>query len=142
MGFIDSIDSVDFMALHPYFGVFILLILSFVAFNTTLKIQRFIGRKIATKNRDKLKLSAYECGPIPLKQQTKFSHHFFIIALLFVLFDVEVVFMIPWAVIYKDFIEEGFGVFALVEMFSFILLLVIGLLYAWKKGALSWQSHK
>lgn len=127
---------------HAYFGVFILLVLSFVAFNYTLKIQRFISRKIARKNRDKLKLAPYECGPVPLKQPARISHHFFIIALLFVLFDIEVVFMIPWAIVYKSFVENGAGAFVFIEMLSFVGLLVVGLIYAWKKGALQWQDNK
>ncbi|OBV29658.1 hypothetical protein BA723_04530 [Helicobacter sp. CLO-3] len=127
---------------HAYFGVFILLALSFVAFNYTLKIQRFISRKIARKNRDKLKLAPYECGPVPLKQPARISHHFFIIALLFVLFDIEVVFMIPWAIVYKSFVENGAGAFVFIEMLSFVGLLVVGLIYAWKKGALQWQDNK
>lgn len=125
---------------HAYFGVFVLFVLSFVAFNYTLKIQRFISRKLARRNNEKLKMAPYECGPVPIKQPAKISHHFFIIALLFVLFDIEVVFMIPWAVVYKSFVASGLGLFVFVEMVSFVLLLVVGLTYAWKKGALRWQN--
>ncbi len=125
---------------HAYFGVFVLFVLSFIAFNYTLKIQRFISRKLAKKSNEKLKMAPYECGPVPIKQPAKISHHFFIIALLFVLFDIEVVFMIPWAVVYKSFVASGAGLFVFIEMLSFVLLLVIGLIYAWKKGALRWQN--
>lgn len=125
---------------HAYFGVFVLFVLSFIAFNYTLKIQRFISRKLAKKSNEKLKMAPYECGPVPIKQPAKISHHFFIIALLFVLFDIEVVFMIPWAVVYKSFVANGAGLFVFIEMLSFVLLLVIGLIYAWKKGALRWQN--
>lgn len=125
---------------HAYFGVFVLFVLSFIAFNYTLKIQRFISRKLAKKSNEKLKMTPYECGPVPIKQPAKISHHFFIIALLFVLFDIEVVFMIPWAVVYKSFVASGAGLFVFIEMLSFVLLLVIGLIYAWKKGALRWQN--
>lgn len=130
----------DIASSHAYFGVFVLFVFSFIAFNYTLKIQRFISRKLATKSRDKLKLAPYECGPTPLKQPTKIPHQFFVIALLFVLFDIEVVFMIPWAVVYKEALGNGFGVLLFIEMISFILLLVIGLVYAWKKGALQWHT--
>lgn len=125
---------------HAYFGVFVLFVLSFIAFNYTLKIQRFISRKLAKKSNEKLKMAPYECGPVPIKQPAKISHHFFIIALLFVLFDIEVVFMIPWAVVYKSFVASGAGLFVFIEMLSFVLLLVIGLIYAWKKEALRWQN--
>lgn len=127
---------------HAYFGVFVLFVLSFIAFNYTLKIQRFISRKLAKKSNEKLKMAPYECGPVPIKQPAKISHHFFIIALLFVLFDIEVVFMIPWAVVYKSFVASNMGLFVFIEMLSFVLLLVIGLIYAWKKGALRWQNMK
>ena len=127
---------------HNYFGVFVLFVFSFIAFNYTLRIQRFISHKIALKKRDRLKAAPYECGPTPIKQPTRISHHFFIIAILFVLFDIEGVFMIPWAIVYKHFIQSGAGLFVLIEMLSFVLLLVIGLIYAWKKGALQWQNTK
>ncbi|MGX2970842.1 NAD(P)H-quinone oxidoreductase subunit 3 [Helicobacter sp. T3_23-1059] len=135
-------ENVDFAMSHAFFGVFVLFVLTFVAFNYTLKIQRFISRELATKSRDKLKLAPYECGPTPLKQPAKIPNQFFIIALLFVLFDIEVVFMIPWAIVYKEAIQtSGFGILLFIEMISFILLLVVGLVYAWKKGALQLQEH-
>ncbi|PAF42203.1 NAD(P)H-quinone oxidoreductase subunit 3 [Helicobacter sp. 11S03491-1] len=125
------------MLLHPYFGVFILLIFTFLAFNTTLRIQRFISRKLADKKNEKLKLAPYECGPLPLKQQNKISHQFYIMAMLFILFDVEVIFMFPWAVDFK-----ALGMFGFIEMLSFIIFLSIGFIYAWKRGALSWHDMK
>ncbi|PAF44276.1 NAD(P)H-quinone oxidoreductase subunit 3 [Helicobacter sp. 11S02596-1] len=127
----------DPMLEHPYFGVFILFIFTFLAFNTTLRIQRFISRKLAIKRNEKLKLAAYECGPLPIKQPNRISHHFYIIAMLFILFDVEVIFMFPWAVDFKRL-----GVFGFVEMLSFIAFLTIGFIYAWKRGALSWHNIK
>ncbi|CCF79581.1 NADH ubiquinone oxidoreductase chain A [Helicobacter bizzozeronii CCUG 35545] len=90
---------------HPYFGVFILLVFSFVVFNWTLKIQRYISRALAQRKNEKLKLAPYECGPIALKQQNRISHQFYVMAMLFILFDVEIVFMFPWAL---DFKELGF----------------------------------
>ena len=134
-------NMLDFASSNAYFGVFVLFVLTFIAFNYTLKIQRFISRKLATKSRDKLKLAPYECGPTPLKQPAKIPHQFFIIALLFVLFDIEVVFMIPWAIVYKEALNSGFGLLLFIEMISFILLLVVGLVYAWKKGALLWHTQ-
>ncbi|WP_220708261.1 NAD(P)H-quinone oxidoreductase subunit 3, partial [Helicobacter cinaedi] len=94
------------------------------------------------KDREKLKLSTYECGPTPNKQQNRISTHFFILALLFILFDIEVIFMIPWAIDFKYFTYIGLGNFVFFEMLSFIAFLVVGFIYAWKKGALSWQSIK
>lgn len=122
---------------HPYFGIFVLFILTFVAFSATLNLQRFISRKLARRDTEKLKMSIYECGPEVTKQPNTISVQFYLIALLFILFDVEIIFMFPWAVDFK-----ALGFFGLVEMILFILLLAIGFIYAWKKGALEWHSIK
>ncbi len=122
---------------HPYFGVFVLFILTFVAFSATLRLQRFISRKLAKLDTEKLKMSIYECGPEVTKQPNTISVQFYLIALLFILFDVEIIFMFPWAIDFK-----ALGWFGFVEMVLFILLLAIGFVYAWKKGALEWHSIK
>jgi NADH-quinone oxidoreductase subunit A len=61
------------------------------------------------------------------------------VAVLFILFDIEIIFIIPWAVILKQFVQAKQGVFALIEMAVFIIILMVGLVYAWKKGALEWE---
>ncbi len=122
---------------HPYFGVFVLFILTFVAFSATLWAARFVSRKMARLDTERLKLSIYECGPEVTKQPNTISAQFYLIALLFILFDVEIIFMFPWAIDFKLL-----GWFGLVEMLLFILLLTIGFVYAWKKGALEWHSIK
>lgn len=122
---------------HPYFGVFMLFVLTFGAFGITLNLQRFLSRKIASKTREKLKFAQYECGILPNKQRNRISTRYYTMALLFILFDVEIIFMFPWAV---DFaLLGGFG---LMEMVIFLFLLVLGFAYAWRKGALLWQSIK
>ena len=122
---------------NPYFGIFAMLIISSVLFFALVFLASKIGNKFASKSRKRLGLSMYECGPIPIKQANKMNSHFFIIALIFILLDIEVVFLFPWAVIFKDL-----GVFGLIEVFIFILLLGVGFLYAYKKGAFKWQSIK
>jgi NADH-quinone oxidoreductase subunit A len=122
---------------HPYFGVFVLFVLTFAAFSATLRLQRFISRKLAKLDTEKLKMSIYECGPEVTKQPNTISVQFYLIALLFILFDVEIIFMFPWAIDFKPL-----GWFGFVEMILFILLLAIGFVYAWKKGALEWHSIK
>ena len=122
---------------NPYFGVFILFMLTFVAFPVTLMLQRFVSRKLARKDTEKLKLSIYECGPEPNKQPNKVSVQFYMLALLFILFDVEIIFMFPWALN-----VEALGWFGFVAMMFFLLLLTIGFVYEWRKGALEWQSIK
>ncbi|RDU60632.1 NAD(P)H-quinone oxidoreductase subunit 3 [Helicobacter sp. MIT 14-3879] len=122
---------------HPYFGAFVMFALTIIAFQATFFLQRLISRKLAQKRGDKLKNAPYECGPIPIKQANKISHQFYIIAVLFVLFDVEIIFMIPWALEYRHL-----GLLGFFEMLVFIGLLAVGFLFAWKRGALVWQSIK
>ena len=120
---------------HAYFGVFVLFALTVVAFPATLFLARLVSRKMAKLDTEKLKLSIYECGPEVTKQPNTISVQFYLIALLFILFDVEIIFMFPWAIDFKLL-----GWFGFVEMILFILLLAIGFVYAWKKGALEWHS--
>ncbi|MGX3012079.1 NAD(P)H-quinone oxidoreductase subunit 3 [Helicobacter sp. 23-1044] len=122
---------------HPYFGAFMLFVITIGAFSATLWIQRYLSNKLASKSREKLKVSTYECGVIANRQQNRISTHYYLIALLFILFDVEIIFMFPWAVNFK-----ALGMFGFVEMILFIALLTLGFIYAWRKGALLWQSLK
>ncbi len=122
---------------HPYFGVFVFFVLTTVAFFATLTLTRLISRKIARQDTEKLKLSIYECGPEPTKQPNRLSTQFYLMALLFILFDVEIIFMFPWAVDFRPL-----GWFGFIEMILFIFLLAVGFVYAWKKGALEWHSIK
>ena len=122
---------------HPYFGVFVLFIMTAVAFPATLALARIVSRKLAKLETEKLKLTIYECGPEVTKQPNTISVQFYLIALLFILFDVEIIFMFPWAIDFKLL-----GWFGFAEMILFILLLTIGFVYAWKKGALEWHSIK
>ena len=87
-----------------------------------------------------MKDSAYECGMLPIGEaQPRFSVKFYIVAMLFVLFDIEVVFLYPWAVIYKDFLAvHGHDIF--LTMLGFVSILGVAFAYAWKKGALNWNS--
>ena len=122
---------------HPYFGAFVFFVLTFVAFIATTNVARFVSRKLARLDNEKLKLSIYECGPEVSKQPNKISAQFYLFALLFILFDVEIIFMFPWAIDFKIL-----GIFGFIEMIIFIVLLAIGFIYAWKKGALEWHSIK
>jgi NADH-quinone oxidoreductase subunit A len=121
----------------PYFGVFVLFVLTFGAFYATTVIARLASRAMAAKDTEKIKLSPYECGPEVSKQPNRISTQFYLFALLFLLFDVEIDFMFPWAIDFKLL-----GWFGFVEMILFIALLAIGFIYAWKKGALEWHSIK
>lgn len=120
---------------YPYFGAFMLFVITFGAFGATLYLQRVLSNRLARHAREKLKVSSYECGVLPSKQPNRISTRYYLIALLFILFDVEIIFMFPWAVGFKTL-----GLFGFVEMILFIFLLAVGFIYAWRKGAFSWQS--
>ncbi len=90
---------------------------------------------IAVRNPDSEKNSAYECGFEPFENaRMKFDVRFYLVALLFLIFDLEVAFLFPWAVGFKDIGSLGFW-----SMMLFLLILTIGFLYEWKKGALEWE---
>jgi NADH-quinone oxidoreductase subunit A len=98
-------------------------------------ITHFIGPK---KKGEAKKLYPYESGMnVYMDSRLRFPIRFYITAMLFVVFDVEIVFLYPWAVVYKEFLS--FGSFILIEMAVFILILLVGYLYAWKKGAFVWE---
>ena len=85
------------------------------------------------------KLSPYECGMTPIGDaRERFSVKFYMVAMLFILFDVEAVFLYPWAIILKDLKKMGQAWFGISEMFVYIGIVLVGFWYIWKKGALDW----
>jgi len=89
--------------------------------------------------RTRVKDTAYECGMVPQGEaQPRFSVKFYLVAMLFILFDLEIVFMYPWAVVYKEMVVESKLI--LWSMLSFITILMVGYVYALKKGALDWKK--
>ena len=88
--------------------------------------------------RTKVKDTAYECGMLPEGDaQPRFSVKFYLVAMLFILFDIEIVFMYPWAVVYADMIKSSHTI--LWSMLSFVFILTVGYIYALKKGVLNWK---
>ena len=82
----------------------------------------------------------YDSGMTPIGPGTRrIPVRFYLIAVLFILFDIEVVFFIPWALVFNDFVKAGQGLFMLAEMSVFIGILLVGYAYAWNKGALEWD---
>lgn len=103
-----------------------------IAFASAALIVSFI---VQPKAPGKLKENTYECGMVPFGDaRTQFDIKYYLYALMFLLFDIETVFLFPWAVSYNKL-----GLFALVEALIFIAILFLGLIYAWKKDALKWQ---
>ena len=95
----------------------------------------FLSALFGARKDDPIKLSPYECGMPPVgKAQLRFAVKYFIVAVLFLIFDVEGLALFPWAVIYKKL-----GLFGLIEMGIFIVILLIGLIYIWLKGGLIWD---
>ncbi|OUT08132.1 NAD(P)H-quinone oxidoreductase subunit 3 [Campylobacter concisus] len=118
-----------------YFGAFIILLLATCSFSLITFLSSKISKKLANRNTERLKVGFYECGPTTVKQPNKINIHYFFYGILFILFDVEVIFMYPWAV---DF--RLLGLFGLIEMLLFVVILLIGFAYAWQKGVFKWQS--
>jgi NADH-quinone oxidoreductase subunit A len=114
-------------------GILILVAIAFSA--TTLIISSLTSQKA---KQNPAKDSPYECGLPPITEaHTRFSVKFYLVAMLFILFDIEVVFMYPWAVVYKDMLKEGMTIFF--SMLTFLGILFVGFLYAVKKGAFDWK---
>ena len=94
-----------------------------------------IGQRKPTR----AKLSPYECGMTPIgNARERFSVKFYMVAMLFILFDVEAVFLYPWAIILKDLKKMGQGMFGFWEIIVYIGIVLVGFWYIWKKGALDW----
>jgi NADH-quinone oxidoreductase subunit A len=114
-----------------YFPVLIFMIIAFLFGIGVL----LIGQLFRLKRPYPEKLMAYESGNPPVGEaRQKFNVRFYIIAMLFVIFDVEAVFLYPWALVY-----DKIGLYALIEMMLFIAVLVVGYIYAWKKEAFEWD---
>lgn len=117
--------------LQSYLPILIQLLLAAAVGAAILGLSTLVGVKRPTRE----KLSPYECGIAPVGDaRERFSVSFYLIGMLFILFDVEAVFLYPWAVVYKSLKWFGF-----VEMFLYIVILLAGYLYIWKKGALDWS---
>lgn len=117
----------------PIFGYIPIIIFFLIALAlpfVLLGLSRLLQRKVFERE----KLLPYECGVEPIGDaRERFSVRFYIVAMLFLVFDVETIFLFPWAVIY-----DKLALFGLVEMLLFIGILVVGYYYAWRKGALEW----
>ncbi len=122
------------MLLH-YQSVMVFLLVGFFAVVGGMMVLSLIRPKKNTPE----KLLTYECGKDPVGDgQIRFDMRFYTIALVFVVFDVEIAFLFPWARVFKDFLNEGNGGIALFEGLVFIVILFVGLIYVWAKGDLEW----
>ncbi|MBT3216943.1 MAG: NADH-quinone oxidoreductase subunit A [Candidatus Marinimicrobia bacterium] len=114
--------------------IFIFALLGIVLVYVPLLIQRLVAPSNPTPD----KLSTYECGEEPEGSAwAQFNIRFYVIALIFLIFDVEVVFLFPWAVVFEDL-----GLLAFIEMTIFLGILIVGLAYVWKKKDLDWVKYR
>lgn len=117
-----------------YIGLLVTFLISVSLAGLILLLNKLLG----PKNKHSLaKSEPFECGVEPLEapKSARLSVKFYLVAMLFILFDVEIVWFFPWAVVLKTIRWEG-----LIEMFSFMTVLGLGFVYAWKKGALEWEK--
>jgi len=127
--------------LHAYIPLLIhLLVAGFLA-GALLTISTVIG----WRRPNKFKQQAYECGMSPTGDAREpFSVKFYLVAMVFILFDVEAIFLYPWAYIFKDMVRAGKSMarFGFVEMMFYVAILLVGYIYLWKKGALDWHKSQ
>jgi NADH-quinone oxidoreductase subunit A len=117
--------------LQDYLPIAVLLILS----TGLAAIIVILGHLVGPKRPSTRKSETYESGMKPIGPGTRrMPVRFYMVAVLFILFDIEVIFFLPWAVVFRQL-----GVAGLIEMFVFILILLVGYVYAWKMGALDWE---
>ncbi|HWX15439.1 MAG TPA: NADH-quinone oxidoreductase subunit A [Chthoniobacterales bacterium] len=122
--------------LREYLPVLLQMIVAIGFAASALLVSVAVGK---TGKRTRAKDSAYECGMVPQGGgQPRFSVRFYLVAMLFILFDLEIVFMYPWAVVYKEAIAQSSLIWW--SMLSFISILMVGYVYALKKGALDWKK--
>jgi NADH-quinone oxidoreductase subunit A len=94
-----------------------------------------LGHLVGPRRPSKQKSAPYESGMPPIGPGTRqMPVRFYIVAVLFILFDIEIIFLIPWAVIFREL-----GIFGLIEIIVFVIILLVGFVYAWKKGAFEWE---
>jgi NADH-quinone oxidoreductase subunit A len=117
--------------MSPHIPIFAMFIIAFLIGIGFLAVSILLGPKRLSKE----KLDPFDCGNPPLgTAKVPLSIKYYVVAILFILFDVEAVFLYAWAMIFKDL-----GLFGFIEMMIFILILVAGLAYVWRKGALEWE---
>jgi NADH-quinone oxidoreductase subunit A len=122
--------------LRDYLPVLLQIIVAIVFAASALLVSVLLGK---TGRRSPIKDSPYECGMVPQGEaQPRFSVKFYLIAMLFILFDLEIVFMYPWAVVYRDAIRHSPVIFW--SMLGFVSSLMVGYIYALRKGVLDWKK--
>ncbi len=124
------------MEVSDFAPILVQIIFAAVLAGVIILASHFLGQR---NRKSSIKDSAYECGiKSEGKTSTRFSVKFYVTAMLFILFDIEVLFLIPWALIYRDFLAEGLPILG--PIMFFLAVLVIGLVYEIRKGGLEWEK--
>jgi len=122
-----------------YFARYLPLLIHFLIAGGLASAIVLLSWIIGYRKPTRAKLSPYECGMTPVGDaRERFSVKFYLVAMLFILFDVEAVFLYPWAVILRDLKKAGQGMFGFWEMAVYIGIVLVGFFYIWKKGVLDW----
>ncbi|MDG2168856.1 MAG: NADH-quinone oxidoreductase subunit A [Opitutales bacterium] len=125
------------MTLEAFFPILVQVTLALAIAVGVIAASHLFGQRIRKHSR--FKGTPYECGvPSEGITHTRFSVKFYVTAMLFILFDIEIVFLIPWAVIYRDFVSQSIPI--LLPILFFFVVLIVGLFYEMKKGALEWEK--
>ncbi|RIL11348.1 MAG: NADH-quinone oxidoreductase subunit A [Proteobacteria bacterium] len=121
------------IAVDPYLSIFVMVVVASGFAITMLVLASILGPKNPTKT----KQLPFECGSVSVGsvQEQRFNVRFYLVAMLFILFDIEVIFMYPWAVVLTDL-----GWWGYMQMLTFMLVLGVGLYYVWRKGVLNWND--
>ena len=121
--------------LENYFPILIFIFVGLAIGVVPLTLGWLISLRLGTNKPDSAKLSPYECGFEAFEDaRMKFDVRYYLVAILFILFDLEIAFLFPWAVVLKEI-----GLFGFIAMMIFLAILVVGFIYEWKKGALEWE---
>src|SRR5256714_14807606 len=126
--------------LYDYLPILLMFIVAAGFAVGNIILSQFVGQRKQTRT----KMMPYECGKDPVgSARERFSVKFYLIAMIFILFDIEVIFLVPWAVVFKTLASPAYGLRSLiyVEMLLFIALLAVGLIYVIKKGAFDWSER-
>ena len=125
-------------ALKDYLPILLMFIVAVGFAGGNVLLSQLVGQRKSTRT----KLMPYECGKDPVgSARERFSVKFYLIAMIFILFDIEVIFLVPWAVVFRDMIGKGLGALVYVEMMVFVALLLVGYIYVVKKGAFDWSER-
>ena len=115
-----------------YFPVLLQALVAMLLAAGLITVSYLLGKRVKNRVKD----MPYESGMVPIGDaRQRFSVKFYLVAMLFILFDIEAIFLYPWAVVYRELLMSGF-----IEMLIFVILIMSGFFYIWKKGALDWSG--